>query len=376
MNSKKIFISAGELSGDIHGGDLIHSLTNKQTDIDITAIGGDNMQEAGADLLYHIEETSFMGLVEVVKHLPKIYSIWRTTKKHIQKIQPDLIILIDYPGFNLRLAKFANKHNIPVVYYISPKIWAWKEYRVKTIRKSVDKVISILPFEVEWYRERGVEVEYVGNPLVEQFEPVKEPKKSNFIHNPQIGLFPGSRNQEVDSLLPTMIKGVQKLKSKYSGLEARIAMAPGVDFKQYRSEYPFPWLEWEQGNNTEIMRESDFLIMCSGTATLEATVLNTPMVVLYKVSPLTYLLGRWLIKVSFISLTNLIADKEIVPELIQYRADSDHIYSVVKDYFQNPDKINQMRKDLAQVTRMLGEEGVSKRAGEVVLKTIKQYDQN
>ncbi|MCF7886139.1 MAG: lipid-A-disaccharide synthase [Candidatus Marinimicrobia bacterium] len=367
MSNQKIFISAGELSGDMHGGNLIRALLQLNNRLDITAIGGDNIKQAGGSLLYHIDETSFMGTAEIIKHLPKIYKIWRNTKKHLKFNRPDLIILIDYPGFNLRLAKYAAKLAIPVVYYISPKIWAWNESRIKKIKKYVDQMLCILPFEEEWYRERDVQAKFVGNPLIDQYQPISSPQPvKQEVKTPKIGLFPGSRAQEIQSLLPGIIEAMRKIRKYYKNFQATVAMAPGYNFSNYRNHTTESWIHWEEGQNKRILEKSDALIMASGTAVLEATILNTPTIVVYKVSPLTYLIGKMLIKVDYISLTNIIAGEEIVPELIQQEANPDHIANELIELLESKSRRKRMKKRMAEITQKLGKKGVAKRTASII----------
>lgn len=373
MAGSKIFISAGELSGDLHGNNLVDALLQIDGSLQISAIGGDNMEEAGADLLYHINETSVMGITEVFKLLPRIYQIWRNTKKYIKATRPDLIITIDYPGFNLRLAKFAARQNIPVIYYISPKIWAWHESRIKKIRKYIDEMLCILPFEREWYEKRGVTTTFVGNPLIDRYNAVKSGKAVREpVESPKIGLFPGSRAQEINSLLPEMIATVKNLRNRFSNIAVTIAMAPGFDFRNFQQKYSYSWLQWEEGNNETIMKNSDLLIMASGTAVLEATILNTPAIVAYKVAPFTYWFGRLLVKVDHISLPNIIAGKEVLPELIQNEVQAEKITKKALDILQNPDRNMAIRQELAKITQSLGKKGVAKRAARIIYNRIQE----
>ena len=374
MATNNIFISAGELSGDIHGGKLVSKLLSIDDSQKITAIGGDNMQQAGASLLYHIRETSFMGISEIFRHLFKIFKIWQKTKRHIKSSRPDLIIAIDYPGFNLRLAKFASKQDIPVIYYISPKIWAWNERRIKKVRKYVNVMLCILPFEEQWYRNRGVAAYFIGNPLIDQYDPVTEPLISNNqkIENPEIGLFPGSRAQEIENHLPDMIQSIKNIRQTFPAANATIAMVPDFDFSHYRAKYKYDWLNWIQNRNKQIMENSDILIMASGTAVLEATIFNTPAVVVYRVSPFTYWFGRIFVNLDYISLPNIIAGKEVVPELIQNELNPENICREVVAILSSPARRIQMQQNLAYITRQLGDKGVAGRAANIIYNRIKQ----
>jgi lipid-A-disaccharide synthase len=377
MSSKKIFISAGELSGDIHGGNLIAAIKKADPEVAVSAIGGDNMSRAGASLLYHIRETSFMGLTEVVKHFPFIRRLWKDTLRHIDQIRPDLVVVIDYPGFNLRLAKAVSKRNIPVIYYISPQVWAWHQSRVKTIKKYISEVLCILPFEEEWFRKHGVNAQFVGHPLLDQLANIeKDSIDTSPIALPGasmiIGLFPGSRKQEIERHLPVMIAAVQILKMKFPKMAVAVSIAPGIDLSGYREKYNFDWLYWIKNSNYQIMRKSDLLIMSSGTATLEATLFQTPMVVIYRLSPLSYYLGRLLVKVPFITIANLIANKKGICELIQHDASPVKIAGQAELILTSKKQRKNSIDFLTDVTHRLGKPGASERAAKIILNHIKE----
>lgn len=368
----KIFISAGELSGDMHGGLLVSEIKRRRPDITISAIGGDNMANAGAKLLFHIRETSFMGFTEVVKHLPFILKLFNKTVRHLRETQPDLVVLVDYPGFNLKLAKAAAKLGIPVVYYISPTVWAWHQSRVKIIRKYTKQILCILPFEEDWYRTHNVSAKFVGHPLLDRMKIPTEPiidkaEPYRATDSIRINLFPGSRKQEVERLLPVMIDAVRQLRQIYPNLSAAISIAPQIHSRPFRERYPDGWLEWISGKNEELMQAADVLIITSGTATLEATFYGTPMIVVYKMSPLNYRLGKLLVHVWSITIANLVAGKRIVPELVQEFATAEQIAAEVRKLLDNPDILNEMRRSLREVSERMGKPGASARAAEAVL---------
>jgi len=372
MASKHIFISAGELSGDIHGGNLVAAIRKKQPEINVSAIGGDNMSSAGAQLLYHIRETSFMGFAEVVKHLPFIYKLWKITLLHIDHTRPDLVVLIDYPGFNLRLARAITKRNIPVVYYISPQVWAWHQSRVKKIKKYTRMVLCILPFEEKWLKNRGVNAHFVGHPLIDQIAKIRntntapESLKPENV-TPYIGLFPGSRRQEVQRHLPVMLKAVHRLKEIYPALQVAVSIAPDIDMSVYEKENCCDWIHWLRNQNHWIMQSADLLIMSSGTATLEATLFQTPLIVIYRLSNVSYLMGKMLVKVPFISLANLIANKKGITEFIQHEANADNIVHEATTLLSDYEHRTQMIQFLTEVNQQLGKSGTSERAAEIIL---------
>jgi len=372
MDSKHIFISAGELSGDIHGGNLVAAILNKQSEISISAVGGDNMSSAGATLLYHIRETSFMGFAEVVRHLPFIYKLWKKTLQHIDQSKPDLVILIDYPGFNLRLAKAVTKRNIPVIYYISPQVWAWHQSRVKKIKKYTRMVLCILPFEENWLKNHGVNAHFVGHPLRDQIEKIhksssddEEARPDNA--TPYIGLFPGSRRQEIQRHLPVMLETVHRLKKIYPALHVAISIAPDMDMTAYEKQQSSEWIHWLKNRNHRIMQSADLLIMSSGTATLEASLFLTPLIVIYRLSQISYLMGKMLVKVPFISLANLIANRKGITELIQHEANPDNIVHEANILLSDFEYREQMIQFLTEVNQQLGKPGTSDRAAEIIL---------
>ncbi|MBN2601370.1 MAG: lipid-A-disaccharide synthase [Candidatus Marinimicrobia bacterium] len=372
MASKHIFISAGELSGDIHGGNLVTAIRTRQPEINISAIGGDNMSSAGATLLYHIRETSFMGFAEVLRHLPFIYRLWKKTLRHIDQIKPDLVVLIDYPGFNLRLAKAVTKRNIPVIYYISPQVWAWHQSRVKKIKKFTQIVLCILPFEENWLKKHGVNAHFVGHPLRDQIEKIHkfssddEEARPDYA-NPYIGLFPGSRRQEVQRHLPIMLETVHRLKKFYPALHAAISIAPDMDMTAYEKQQSSEWIHWLKNRNHRIMQNADLLIMSSGTATLEASLFQTPLIVIYRLSPISFLLGKILVKVPYISLANLIANRKGITELIQHEANPDNIVHEADKVLSNSEYRAQMIQFLKEVNQQLGKPGTSDRVAEIIL---------
>jgi len=368
MSAGKIFISAGELSGDLHGGKLVAALKNLNPDLSVSAIGGDNMANAEAQLLFHIRETSFMGFAEVIKHLPFIARLFRQTLQHIDEFKPDVVVLIDYPGFNLRLAKALHCRKIPVVYYIAPQVWAWHQSRVKKIRRYTREVLCILPFEAPWFNVRNVKATYVGHPLLDQIDAPAQTTVLDFGDGrPLLGLFPGSRRQEVEKHLPLMIAAVQDMRAELPEIQAAVAVANDIDPTVYQQQFQFEWLTWHKNRNRQLMAAADVLIMASGTATLEATIANKPFIVIYRMAPLSYWLGKKVIRVPFIAIANLIAGKKGVTELIQQDANVENISSEVLKIIRDNNYANQMRIFMQDVNRQLGEPGASTRAARIIL---------
>lgn len=316
----KYYIIAGEASGDLHGSNLIKSLKRRDTKASVRCWGGDKMEAAGGELVKHIRDLAFMGFAEVVKNLPAILRNMKFCKKDILAFAPDVLVLIDYPGFNLRIAKWARQQGLKIVFYISPQIWAWKESRIREIKRNVDKMLVIFPFEKTFYQKWHYEVEYVGHPLVPVIDRYIEQ------HGPQqrqnrIALLPGSRKQEIRAKLPVMLAASKNFPDR----EFFIAKAPALNRDFYE-----PFLKGY--DHVTLMDDAYALLMSaraavvtSGTATLETALFQVPEVVCYKTSNISYEIGKRLIKLKFICIVNLIMNKEVVKELIQYEMTPENI---------------------------------------------------
>lgn len=367
-----IFISTGELSADIHAAKMVEQLRKKDPRVNIFANGGDNLKKAGAELLYHVNDISFMGFAEVIRHLPFIKKIFDNTVSYIEEKKIELVVLVDYPGFNLRLAQELKKREIPVIYYISPQIWAWHQSRIKIIKKCVQKVICILPFEPQWFLKHGVDAEYAGHPLMDKVISQDNTIVSGLSKQERfIGLFPGSRVQELERHMDIMMAAANKIRTHHQEMKFVVAMAPGRDFSAYRQKYDFPWLHWVEGENDAIMQQADYLIMVSGTASLEAALIKTPMVIIYRTSIFTYILAKLVAKVDYIGLANLIADREGIRELIQQEVTPENIFQEVNDYLTNPDKKAEIEAFYHEVSEKIGGPGASRRAAEIILEYLK-----
>jgi lipid-A-disaccharide synthase len=316
----KIYIIAGEASGDLHGGNLISALKQDDPNIELRAWGGSKMEKAGANVVKYYHDLAFMGFVEVLKNLIPILKNFKFAKKDILSFQPDYLILIDYPGFNLRMAKWAHKNKIPVIYYILPQIWAWNERRIKYLEKYTRTRLAILPFEKSYYQNKNLFVHYVGHPLVEHIENFKklnaEVLTSN--HNTSelktiIALLPGSRVQEIKKHVPLLIPLVQKNPS----LHFELALAPGLP-DEIRQDllHAFPQNFSITDNTYHLLSKAKCAVVCSGTATLETALFNVPQIVFYRTNLVNYLIAKVLIKVKYISLVNLILQKPLVTEVI------------------------------------------------------------
>src|SRR3990172_7885150 len=323
-DSKNIVIVAGEASGDLHGSNLVRELLNLDPNIKFFGMGSDMMKEAGVHITYHVRDMAIMGIFEVISKLPLIKKAMRDMEDIMSIIKPDTLILIDYPGFNLRLAKKASARGIKVIYYISPQVWAWHKSRVKTIAKVVDRMMVVFPFEVPIYEKAGVNVDFVGHPLMDVVPYQREPhevreglgsKSSDRV----IGLLPGSRKKEVDSLLPKMIQAARLISKKMEGVRFIIPVANTLDISYIKDFTAGSGLDIQvfSGRAYDVMASSDLILIASGTATLEAAIIGTPMVITYRVAPLTYIIGKMLVDIDFVGLPNIVSGEGVVPELIQ-----------------------------------------------------------
>lgn len=365
----KFYVIAGEASGDLHAANLIKALRELNDKISVRAWGGDLMTEAGAEVVKHYRDLAFMGFIEVVKNLPTILKNLSWCKSDILSYQPDVLILVDYPGFNLRIAKWAKKRGIRVVYYISPQIWAWKENRVKAIRRDVDQMLVILPFEKNFYKKWNVEVEYVGHPLVEVVDYAKQhlqPLSSN--GSPMVALLPGSRKQEIQMKLPVMLQ----VAAAFPQYQFVVAKAPGLEDDFYASLLaPFPNVSAVRNQTYPLLLEAKAAMVTSGTATLETALFGVPELVCYKGSKISYAIAKRLIKVPFISLVNLIAEKEIVKELIQDQMNVENCKQELDRLLNNPTYRQQMLTAYAELRDMLQKGGqASKQAAKSILDAL------
>jgi len=379
MTSKKILMVAGEASGDLHGAHLMEAIHCISPEIQFFGIGGEHLERTGMKLLYHAHSLSVVGLTEALFKLRTILKAMKGLKESLDRERPNLIILIDFPDFNLRLAKFAHRRGIPVLYYISPQVWAWRRGRVKLIAQRVKKMIVLFPFEVPIYKAAGVDVEWVGHPLLDIAKPslTKEMAFQRFGLDPlrrTIGLLPGSRIHEVERLLPPLLASAHLLQKEISGLQFVIPVAPG-----FTQETLSPWMrntsvpvKLIEGWPYDVMNISELLIMASGTATLEGAILGKPMVIIYKVSLLSSWVGRTMIRVNHIGLANLVAGKEIVPELIQKDANPKRIAEEALRILRDPDLRQRMIESMAGVRQSLGEPGAAQRAARIVTSMINE----
>lgn len=372
----KYYLISGEASGDLHGSNLIKALKQQDPEADIRCWGGDLMEAAGGTLVKHYRDLAFMGFAEVVKNLPVILRNIKYCKADIQSWQPDVLVLIDYPGFNLRIAEWAKKQGFKVAYYISPQVWAWKENRVKKMKQFIDKMLCILPFEKDYYKIKwNWDVEYVGHPLVEVIdrkikESVNKKQEAGNHHKAIIALLPGSRKQEISKKLPIMLS-VAPLFPDYHFV---VAKAPGLDDAFYQ---PFlataPNVSSVSNQTYELLMQSDAALVTSGTATLETALLKVPEIVCYKGSNISYQIAKRLISIKYISLVNLIMDKLVVRELIQQELNTKNLVHELHLILENKQHRQQIMSDYALLWERLSESGnASSLAAQQVISLIKK----
>ena len=352
----KYYIIAGEASGDLHGSNLIKELKKLDADAAIRCWGGDKMQQAGGELVKHYRDLAFMGFAEVLMNLRTILRNLKFCKEDILQFKPDTLILIDYPGFNLRIAKWAKQNGLKVIYYISPQVWAWKESRVKTMKQCIDKMLVILPFEKKYFHDKwNWDVEYVGHPLVEVIERYKiQGTKNKFSDKPIIALLPGSRKQEILKKLPVMLE----VSKYFPGHQFIVAQAPSVEYDFYKTFIQkYPNVSSVTDKTYDLLLQARAALVTSGTATLETALFAVPEVVCYKGSPISYQIGKRLVKVKYIALVNLIMDKLVVKELIQHDLTVDNLKQELQELITNETRIAAIKKEYADLKQLLSEEG-------------------
>jgi len=372
----KYYIIAGEASGDLHGSNLIKALKKNNPDASFRCWGGDLMKSQCNDLVMHYQDFSYMGFLEVILNINKILSYISFCKNDIEKFKPDLIIYIDYPGFNMRIAKWAKSKNYINHFYISPKVWVWKEKRVEQIKKVIDKMYVILPFEEDFYKKKhNYKVDFVGHPLLDAIESENTFNKNNFLlvnnlsEKPIIALLPGSRNQEINKLLPVMLEAVSNL----TGYQLVIAGAPSKNVEYYEeiiqsSDSNTNNIKVISNQTYNILRVSTAAIVTSGTATLETALFNVPQVVCYKTSWISYLIGRLLIRnLKYISLVNIIQDKEVVKELIQNDCNKTNLVIELEKILDQKNR-SSMLAEYKILHNKLGGKGASKKTADLINK--------
>lgn len=362
----RVLLVAGEASGDLHGANLLQALREEHPTVEAFGIGGDRLESAGLECIARIEELSLMGFAEVVRELPRVIAMARRVRREALRRRPAVAVLIDAPDFNLPLASRLHRVGIPVVLYVSPQVWAWRSGRVRRIRRDVARVLCILPFEQEYFGGHRVDAEYVGHPLVDELFPLMQAPPAR--EPSTLALLPGSRWHEVSSLLPPMVQAAEILHASEPNLKVRVLVAPGLARDRLSSlvEPCVLPLEWVSEDRHRVLAGASVALVASGTATLECALLAVPMVVGYRVHPLTFFLARRLVRVPFIGLANLVAGRAVAPELVQKACTPVALASHAQSLMLGGGEVQ--REGLLEVRRRLGDPGASRRAAAAVLK--------
>lgn len=371
-------IIAGEASGDLHGGALASSLKEMEPHLRLIGLGGERMMRAGVESYRNIEDLSVVGLGEILSSLKKFKAVFRLLVERLDSEKPDCVVLIDYPEFNLRFAQEVKKRGIPLVYYISPQVWAWRKERIKIIKKTVDKMIVIFKFEEQMYKKEGIHAEFVGHPLLDVVKP--QFSKDEFIrrggldgNKKIIALLPGSREIEVIRNLPTMIDAASLIKEKTEEdiqfVIAKVSTIKDEIYEKTVKRYGFQ-SKIIEGYPYDCINVSDLVLVASGTATLETAILEKPMLIIYKVSLLTWFVGKMLVKIPNIGLVNIVAGERIIPEFIQFNATPQKIATEAISLLSSQQRLNEIKTKLKTVKEKLGETEASKRAAQIILETL------
>jgi len=362
-----LLISTGEPSGDVYAGDLVRKLRDGCPDLDVFGLGGDQVQAAGATLVAHVRDVAVVGLLEVLRHLGDLRAVFDRILAEADRVRPDVAVLVDYPDFNLRLAAQLHRRGIPVVYYVSPQVWAWRRGRLRQIRHHVSRMLVLFPFEEAIYREAGVPVTFVGHPLVERLRPVAD--RDAFLTEvgldparPVVAVLPGSRRKEVAHNLPPLTGAAAILRARRPEVQPAIAAAAGLAHDTFAAS----GMHVVRDRTHALMGAATVGIVASGTATVEAALLDLPMVVVYRISPLSYALGRPLVRLERFAMVNLIAGRDVVPELMQGAFRAERVAEETLRLLDDPARRDVMRRDLGDVRARLGGPGATGRAAEAV----------
>jgi lipid-A-disaccharide synthase len=374
VSQKNIVVITGEASGDAHAARMISELRQLRPDINVKGIGGDNMRAAGAEIMVDFSALAVMGLVEVLKRYRHIKSIFNQLLVELKANKPDLLVLVDYPGFNLKLAKQAKKLGIPVLYYISPKVWAWRAGRVKTIKRYVDKMVVLFPFEVPIYENAGVPVSCVGHPLVDAVKNTLTSKQAKIktglkLNRRVIGLFPGSRRSEIDNLLPVMLDAAERIQHRNSNVDVVLPLAPGIDETYINTILAKSAVPVKVVNDKfyELTAACDAIVAASGTVTLEIALLAVPHFITYRVSPISYHILRRLIKIPYVGLCNIVTGKPVVLELLQDDVTAERLETELTTLLTDQNSKMKAEKIRKQILMALGPSGGAHNAAQEVL---------
>lgn len=376
----KYYIIAGEISGDLHSALVIRNIKKQDPEAEFRCWGGDTMAQEGALLVRHIKDLAFMGFAEVLAHARTVLGNLSFCKKDLLEYKPDAVLLTDYPGFNLRIAKFAKKHGMRVYYYVSPQVWAWKKNRIKTIKRYIDKLFVILPFEQDFYKAKGIQVEYYGNPLLDEIteyglkQQDKTPLK-DILHlddKPIVALLPGSRTQEIKAMLPVQLEVYDKFKDRFNFIVAGVSTHSESFYKQITGQRNLPIVF----NDTyRLLHASKAALVCSGTATLETALFNVPQVVCYRSSLLSYIIAVYIVHIKYISLVNLIMKKEVVKELIQKDCNGTILAKEFEKTVFDEGKREEIFQNYRELHTLLGGGGCSTQIASYIVNDIKKPQQ-
>jgi len=376
-NTYRLFFSAGESSGDQHAASMFTELKKRLPDIQASGMGGLKMQQAGIHIVFDSSKIAVIGLFEVIKHYPDIRHALNQLKERLLVEKPDLLICVDYKEFNLKLARFAKQHGIKVLFYVSPQVWAWRSGRVESYGKAIDMMAVIFPFEVKYYQEKSIPVRYVGHPSVDKVIPQRSKQAdlenfSLFNSKPIIGILPGSREGEIRRILPIMLQAVERLSQRYPRIQFILPQADSISdalLNHYLQACSQP-ICVIKNQPYDVMQCCDVIMTTSGTASLETALLKIPMVIVYKLSPVTYFLAKYLVQTRYIGLPNIIAEKSIVKELIQNQLTAENLLAEVSQILDNPTYKKNMLKELEKVKEKLGSGGGSKNMADLVVQML------
>ncbi|MDP2362282.1 MAG: lipid-A-disaccharide synthase [Ignavibacteria bacterium] len=378
MKSNNILIIAGEASGDLHGASLIRELKKLDGSLKIFGIGGNKMQDEGMDLIYHIDKMAFLGFVEVIKHLPFIKKVQRDLIDEVMKRKVNQVVLIDYPGFNLNIAKklkaleSATADRLELIYYITPQVWAWGKGRVDKIRELFKKVLVVFPFEEKFFKEKNVDAVFVGHPLIQEINGydfisrnLLDKKFDLYPAKEILLILPGSRKQEVKSIFPEAIKAASRVAEELD-MQVVVACSSNIDEKVFYELTDFKNFKVIKHQTYDLLKHAKFGIVKSGTSTLEAGLLELPMVIVYKTSWLTYLIGKSLVKIKNFGMANIVLGEQVVPELIQNDANADNIYDSAKNILSDEDLLNRIKFKLRGIKKILGDKNAPENAAKII----------
>jgi lipid-A-disaccharide synthase len=370
--NKNLLIIAGETSGDLHGASLIRELRKLDLNISIAGIGGNRMKAEGMELLFHLRQMSFLGLIEIIRHIPFVKKVQAELIKEVKKRDIKTAVLIDYPGFNLSIAQKLKKLGVSIIYFISPQVWAWGAGRIKKIKRLVDKMLVILPFEENLFKENSIDAEFIGHPLLEQMDNYRFLHRDEFFNKFSLDktreillLLPGSRQQEVKKIFPEAMCAADKLAKEFN-LQVIIACSEDIDDKIFSGLTQLSDYKVIKGYTYDLYKQSRFGIIKSGTSTLEAGLLGLPMLIVYSTHPLTFYIGKKVVKIDRIGLVNIVAEEMIVPELLQKEANKEKIYETAKSILADKLKYETIKNKLSYLKGKLGSAGASRRAAEVI----------